>query len=329
MARTHARFYTTIWRDPDFRALPGGAQRMYFFLASQANLTHAGVLPLTLGRWAACSADATEQGLLADLELLHERRFVVLDRATEEVMIRTFVVGDKVYKMPRVMGSMVASAQQIESPALRRTLLEEVARIPLDELSTEPTKKAPHLSIRVQVEGLIAELRESFGEPVASAGVGGEAPPVDPEPPGVDAPAFEADLELRYPIAPSVPGVPDWLAPLAGAMAQAGIVVPWKFKDNDLELLHADMERVGLRAMCVEAADAFAGASERPFSSRWFYPRWHALQVASVAPVIQMGSRRSNSRQAQVDDQFEQARRDAERRRAERLAAESRAGGGG
>ncbi|OPC84156.1 hypothetical protein B4N89_27405 [Embleya scabrispora] len=328
MARTHARFYTTIWRDADFRRLPGSAQRMYFFLASQPNLTHAGVLPLTLARWAACSVDGSEQELLADLELLHERRFVVLDRATEEVMIRTFVVGDKVYKMPRVMGSMVASAQQIESPVLRRTLLDEVARIPLDELSTEPTKKAPHLSIRVQVEGLIAELRESFGEPVASAGVVDGVPPMDPEPPGVDAPVLDAALDLRYPIAPSVAGVPDWLAPLAGAMAQAGIGVPWSFKEGDSELLRADVERVGLRAMFTEAVEAFAAAGDKPFSSRWFYPRWHALQVASV---VQMGSRRSNSRQAQTDDQYEQSRRDAEERRAARLAAEAgaRARGGG
>ena len=42
MPRTEARIFTSIWNDPHFLSLDVSAQRLYFFLLSQDDLTTAG-----------------------------------------------------------------------------------------------------------------------------------------------------------------------------------------------------------------------------------------------------------------------------------------------
>ena len=177
MARGHGRILSSIWEDPDFLALTQEQQRLYLFLISQPNLNHAGVLPVTLRRWARKAFGLTAADLEKHLAALHAARFIVLDDDTEELLIRSFIRNDGVWKQPKVMGSMVSSALEIESHALRRALLEETCRLCLDELSDEPTKyrgqEGP--SIREQVAGHVESLRRAFGGPGPSGG--GSAPP--------------------------------------------------------------------------------------------------------------------------------------------------------
>jgi hypothetical protein len=162
MARIFGRILSRIWDDEDFLALEPAEQRLYMFLFSQRNLNHAGLLPLTLRRWAGKAKGLDVCALQEQLEALRVARFVVLDYDTEELLIRSFVRSDEVYKQPRVMGAMVSGAREIASPRLRWALLAEVERIPLEELSEEPgAKGAP--SIRTQVLGHIADLRAAFG----------------------------------------------------------------------------------------------------------------------------------------------------------------------
>lgn len=200
MARAFGRILASIWDDEDFTDLDEGPQRLYMFLLSQSNLNHAGLLPLTLRRWARKAKNLTAAQLEDQLEALERARFVVLDYDTEELLVRTLVRNDSVYKQPRVMGAMVADAKEIASRVLRAALLAEIDRLPLGELSDAPgPRNAP--SIRAQVDAHIAELRVAFGnptpprpphhplpEPVA------EPDPEDlPEPPaeGVDEPPPE------------------------------------------------------------------------------------------------------------------------------------------
>jgi hypothetical protein len=135
MARSHGRILASIWDDDDFRDLSPEEQRMYMFLLSQPNLNHAGLLPLTLRRWARTAAGLTGADIEEHLTALARARFVVLDEDTEEVLVRSFVRNDGVWKQPRVMGAMVAGALEISSRRLRAALLAEVDRIPLEELS--------------------------------------------------------------------------------------------------------------------------------------------------------------------------------------------------
>lgn len=119
MARGHGRILASIWEDEDFIALDEGEQRMYQFLLSQPNLNHAGLLPMTLRRWARKARGLTVGTLESRLDALEARRFTVMDTDTEELLIRSFVRNDGVWKQPKVMGAMVSGAQEILSRKLR------------------------------------------------------------------------------------------------------------------------------------------------------------------------------------------------------------------
>lgn len=177
MARGHGRILTSIWEDTDFLALDEQEQRLYLFLISQPNLNHAGLLPLTLRRWSRKSRGLTSADLEKRLQSLEAARFVVMDEDTEELLIRSFVRNDGVWKQPKVMGAMVSGAMEISSKTLRRALLAEMDRIPLADLSDEPGARGP--SIRRQVADHIETLRRAFYEPDPTPTRGGIATPSD------------------------------------------------------------------------------------------------------------------------------------------------------
>lgn len=166
MARSHGRIMAAIWSDGDFIAMRGSAQRMFMFLLSQSDLNHAGLIPMRVRRWAKKADDLTADAIDAELDYLATRGFLVTDDDTEEVLIRTFVRNDGVYKQPRVMDRLREDAKQIESPALRAAFRVELDRLPLHELSAEPGgPNADKPSTREQVERVVAALREDFGNP--------------------------------------------------------------------------------------------------------------------------------------------------------------------
>lgn len=193
MARAFGRILSSIWDDQDFLDLDAEAQRLYQFLVSQKNLNHAGLIPLTVRRWAAKAKGLTAAQVRQSLADLDAARFVVMDEDTEEVLVRSYIRRDDVYKQPRVMGSAVSGALEISSRRLRRALLVEMDRLPLHELSDEPTKlrngsDAP--SIREQVIGHVDTLRKAFAEPSPPPFGGGSLPPSGPPSAGpTDAPS--------------------------------------------------------------------------------------------------------------------------------------------
>ncbi|HCA85483.1 MAG TPA: hypothetical protein DEQ61_08320 [Streptomyces sp.] len=181
MARGHGRILTSIWEDEDFKNLDEREQRLYLFLISQPNLNHAGLLDLTLRRWARKARGLTVAELEKLIGTLDEARFVVVDEDTEELLIRSFVRNDGVWRMPKVMGAMVSGALEISSKRLRMAMLAEMDRIPLEELNGEPSKlrngtEGP--SIREQVADHIGTLRRAFGTPDPDPTRGGSGPPL-------------------------------------------------------------------------------------------------------------------------------------------------------
>jgi hypothetical protein len=183
MARGHGRILTSIWEDEDFKALDPAEQRLYLFLISQPNLNHAGLLDLTLRRWARKARGLTVAELEKTIAALEDARFVVMDDDTEELLIRSFVRNDGVWRMPKVMGAMVSGALEISSKRLQRALLDEMDRIPLSELSDEPAKlrgggEGP--SIRSQVAVHIEALRRAFRDPNPDPTQGGCGTPSEP-----------------------------------------------------------------------------------------------------------------------------------------------------
>lgn len=177
MARNHGRILTAIWSDPDFRNLDQKPQRLYLFLISQPNLDHAGVLPITLRRWATSAKDLKPGELEDLLDELDRKRFIVLDRETEELLVRTFIRNDGVFRQPKVMLAAVSSAQEIVSTRLRLALLAEMDRLPLDELSNVPTPKGGPTA-RAMVVECLETLRLTIGVP---GGIGFDGPETLPE----------------------------------------------------------------------------------------------------------------------------------------------------
>ncbi|MET9467402.1 hypothetical protein ABZY44_21865 [Streptomyces sp. NPDC006544] len=182
MARGHGRILTSIWEDGDFLDLEPVEQRLYLFLISQPNLNHAGLLDLTLRRWARKARGLTSADLEKLLQTLDFRRFIVMDEDTEELLIRSFIRNDGVWRMPKVMGAAVSGALEISSKRLQQAVLAEMDRIPLDELSDEPTKTrtGPGPSNRQQVRDHIQTLRNAFAGPPASPSEGGSGTPSAP-----------------------------------------------------------------------------------------------------------------------------------------------------
>lgn len=190
MPRSHGRIMAAIWNDPDFLALAEGPQRLYMFLLSQPDLSHAGLVPLRIGRWAKKVSGGTRALIEQHIATLADARFVVADEDTEELLVRTFVRNDGVYKQPKVMLRLREDARQIESPRLRSAFRAELDRLPLNELAD---------GTRATVSGIVDTLRSDFADaqgyplervsdtpsdtPRVRAGAFPQPPTTDPQPP--------------------------------------------------------------------------------------------------------------------------------------------------
>jgi hypothetical protein len=128
MARDHARILTAVWRNDEFRALPVDAQHLYFTAVSQQALTYAGVLDWRAGRLAALAQGSTAKKVETAAAKLERHRFVVIDRDTEELLIRTYVKHDGVLNRENMGKACARAYLKVVSQRLRSTLLEELGR---------------------------------------------------------------------------------------------------------------------------------------------------------------------------------------------------------
>jgi hypothetical protein len=149
MARSFGRILVVIWDDEDFKALSPTAQRMYMFLLTQADLEHSGLIPLRERRWAKSCGALTVDQVTADLKELAAARFTVVDEDTEELLVRSLIRRDEVWKQPNVYKSAAASAVAVLSPAIKAVLYAETERLDLSSAAEE--------SRRVR-EGLLVSL---------------------------------------------------------------------------------------------------------------------------------------------------------------------------
>ncbi|MGH3760277.1 hypothetical protein [Actinophytocola sp.] len=174
MARDHARVELSIWDDPDFVVLSGEAQRLYLFLLSQRDLSYAGLVPMRLRRWAGRSATATVDAVTAALAELDAARFVVCDHDTEEVLVRSLIRRDGIYKQPNVLAAALREAFEISSPVLRRALVDELLRLPAEVTGPAPELAASALlagagDLPPAVKAALTGRRPARGRPVEPA----------------------------------------------------------------------------------------------------------------------------------------------------------------
>lgn len=129
MARSEARLSVSIWTDPDFKGLTPTAQRMFMFLLSQPDLAHDGVIALRERRWSTAAAGLAVDAVRRDLDELRAARFVVIDDDAEELLIRSFIRRDKVYRQPNVLRAAADHLEVVTSPYILTALAAELRRV--------------------------------------------------------------------------------------------------------------------------------------------------------------------------------------------------------
>ncbi len=194
MARTEARLRTRLWGDRDFLALSFTGKGGYESILCQPDVEYTGVLPLRARRLAGLFGLDLED-FIEMLEELEAARFVLIDWDTEELLIRTFIRNDEVYRQPNVMKSAHQALGSVSSLRLRAEILIELRRIeaehggsipkgsrePLEamiaDLEKDPPIPSPVTAISTKQpkpepvqEPLAEPHREPFGEPFPEGG---------------------------------------------------------------------------------------------------------------------------------------------------------------
>lgn len=155
MARSEARLLTEIWEDRDFLALTGDAQRLFMFLISQPDLAHSGVIALRERRWSRKSSDGNLPGIEKALTDLAAARFLVVDWDSEEILVRSLIRRDRIFKQPNVMRAAVDNVPLIESQLILRALCAEMERI-----------RADNPDLTEHQRGVLADMEKALAERV-------------------------------------------------------------------------------------------------------------------------------------------------------------------
>lgn len=205
MSREHAALQHRIWLDKDFTGQDPDAMLLYAFLLSQSDLNYAGVLHLRPRQWARKLPTLGEDRILAAVKELVGNRFVLVDEDTEEVLIRTFVRNDDLWKMPRMLELAIKQARGIESNRLREAFGAELLRI-APNLKRDSEKQRQHLAV-------VVDAADEFTGGAASPLLATPDPSLDP-PPGDTLESTPAD------------GLSDGLGQPPGVGTGAGAPVP-------------------------------------------------------------------------------------------------------
>lgn len=153
MARSEARLSVSIWApESDFTELTFGAQWMYMFLLSQKDLAHTGAIALRERRWSRAASGMTADIIATHLAELESARYVVVDPDTEELLVRSLIRRDKVYRQPKVLRAAADQLSLIESLELRAALAAELSRV-------------AELEMPKQSQEIIAEMLAALSRP--------------------------------------------------------------------------------------------------------------------------------------------------------------------
>lgn len=129
MPRDHARLRLDIWADEDFVDLPSTSQWLYTRLLTHGGLSYCGVVEWRPNRLAQSAADlkaADVEMFAAPLEAGH---FLIIDRDTEECLIRSFVKHDGLLDKWNLAAAVARTFTAVSSKALRGVVVHELKRL--------------------------------------------------------------------------------------------------------------------------------------------------------------------------------------------------------
>ncbi|QAB17507.1 hypothetical protein Leucomu_05840 [Leucobacter muris] len=143
VARNYASIKTDIWGSVDWKQLPSGAQWLYFALLTHESLSRVGVAEWRPGRLAALAEGETAASIRRWAAKLEERRFVFVDNATEEILIRSFMKHDGLLQNPNLWPAIGAAFAGVYSPTLQRRIAHEVQKLRENNPAGFPKSKDP------------------------------------------------------------------------------------------------------------------------------------------------------------------------------------------
>lgn len=129
MAREYARIRTDLWADDHWRQLSPGAQWLYEYLLACPSLSGAGVADWRPARIAKLARGLTREQISMYAAELVKERFILVDDATEEVLVRTFLRHDGVMLNPNMWKGVGIAYADIYSPALKSAVSHEARRL--------------------------------------------------------------------------------------------------------------------------------------------------------------------------------------------------------
>ena len=138
MARTYARIDVHRGQDDDWRALTLEEQAVYDFLVTHPKLSICGALDVKMSVWVRQARDLTTERLEQLLAALENAKYILWDRDTDELAIRTFVTHDKVLQNKNLGRGMWSAWATIESEELRFFLVDN-----FPETAWEPRFQPP------------------------------------------------------------------------------------------------------------------------------------------------------------------------------------------
>jgi hypothetical protein len=174
MARTHGRILTAIWRDPEFRQLPASAQHLYIACCTSSHLSYCGVMPYLPNNFARLAADLTAPKIVRTAHTLAANRYLLIDRDTSELLVRSFIRHDELLKQPNMATAMGKAYMIVESLALREAIIHELRRLYAEDPDLAGWRDTngkglaathPELLALVQSEGFGKPFGKPFPEP--------------------------------------------------------------------------------------------------------------------------------------------------------------------
>ena len=128
MARQYTQVSTSAVGDPDFRTLSKDAQWLYWQLMFSPKIDLAGIVEWRPAKMAARASGTTRADIERISVELVERRYIVIDEDTEEVLVRSFIRHDGVLKGPKTAAGLRNAIADIGSDAIRRAVCMKVLR---------------------------------------------------------------------------------------------------------------------------------------------------------------------------------------------------------
>jgi len=147
VARNYGQIMSAIWNDPDFRALDCESQRAYLMLVTQAEITSAGTIAVTLKRWSGYAVDSTSDSLSDSLSRLESARFIAIDEDTEELVVRSFVKWDGGANNAKRQPSILAAANAVVSHHIRAVLAVELTKLGLAHSLSDKASDSPRVVV--------------------------------------------------------------------------------------------------------------------------------------------------------------------------------------